>query len=480
MFVLPMSVKSADIFVSDRQFTEQNYTQAMQGYLQAAKVGNPHAYYQLGKMYYQGLGAKQDMVQALMYFSLAAEQDFHNSQELLDKLVNSVPSASREQVITALVEHQLSNGEDFINSKYFPVIDEAALNTRYTFDGLDTLQTVYYPEEIDLEDYSTELPSETFYDENGDESEGEDSFALMISTPRTPFLVIDHDLHSDGSVRYTSNIQKFGYYQPLLNEFTLFPNAKPAFNGTPANFATRTFLGAAAYNKFTLIRENENMYGTILKLIRRFKKGNDINDEFNLAMLMLNFPWISQEENEAENLLLSLAQRGHSPAMFEYGFKLYREQRDIVDAIKWISEASKYGFVRAEYRLATLLQSSPWVVHDDQKALFWFQSAMKKGDKDAAIRAADILLTTADESLRDIELATDYLNELEDSQSNNPEFHYLTALTFRTGQNRNISLTVKHLKRAIMKGQMANWDTTEWDDLLSRISTGNVYVTDEN
>jgi len=27
---------------------------------------------------------------------------------------------------------------------------------------------------------------------------------------------------------------------------------------------------------------------------------------------------------------------------------------------------------------------------------------------------------------------------------------------------------------------MANWDTTEWDDLLSRISTGNVYVTDEN
>jgi uncharacterized protein len=480
VILVPTTVKSANIFVSDRQFTEKNYTQAIQGYKLAAKVGNPHAYYQLGNMYYQGLGTQQDIVNALINFSLAAEQDFHNAQKLMDKLVNALSPESKMQVTNILAEHLALHGQESINKKYFPIINHENLTTKFTFDGSVELQTVFYPEDIDMDDYNGDEGASGFYDAEEDEITGEDSLTLLISSPRAPFLIIDHDIHSDGSVRYTNEVQKFGLYLQLLNSFTLFGNAKPEFNGMPSHFSTRSYLGAASYNRFTLLRENEAIYGTILKLVRRFKKSSSIEDEFNLAMLMLNFPWIEQEDLEAESKLLKLAKQGHSPAMFEYGFKLYREQREIPQAIKWIAEASKYGLVRAEYRLATLLQNSPWVVPDEQKALFWYQSAMRKNDMSAAIRATEILLTASDESLRDMDLAIEYLNNMEDSQDNNPEFHYLKALTYRTGQQRDISLTVRHLKRAIMKAQMANWDTTDWDDLLSRIVTGNVYVTDEN
>ena len=110
-------------------------------------------------------------------------------------------------------------------------------------------------------------------------------------------------------MRYTSEVQKFGFYKPLAEQFKLFPIATIEFEGAPANFASRTYLGAAAFDKFSLLEENERMYGQIMKQTRRFKNGKSISDRFNLAMLMLNFPWIEQGESEAEDLLLSLSKQ---------------------------------------------------------------------------------------------------------------------------------------------------------------------------
>ena len=152
VILVPTTVKSANIFVSDRQFTEKNYGQAMQGYKLAAKVGNPHAYYQLGNMYYQGLGTEQDIVNALINFSLAGEQDFHNAQEVMDKLLNALSPESKKEVTNLLTEHLASHGQESINKKYFPVINYENLATKFTFDGSVELQTVFYPEDIDMDE----------------------------------------------------------------------------------------------------------------------------------------------------------------------------------------------------------------------------------------------------------------------------------------------------------------------------------------
>ena len=473
---------SADIFYADKQFTEQNYTQALAAYKEAATIGNPHAYYQLGKMYLNGYGTESSIIDSIAYYALAAEQDFHNAEKILQQMIELLPADSHDAIYAFIAETRKKNDYVAIQARYFPVPIEARLDTRITFDGEASLPNKYYPDDFDW----TELeggPDTSFSDDEGDFEgiEGfDDPFATLLTQQTTPFLIVDHDIHHDGSIRYTAEVQKYGLFSELLNEFVLFPIAKPSFADQSTEFTSRAFLGAATYNKFTLLRENENMYRTILMKKRQFAESPSLNDQFNYAMLLLNFPWLAADDTEAEQVLLGLAKQGHSPAMYEYGIKLYREQRELKTAIRWITEAAKYGLIRAEYRLGKLLQSSPWVQKDEKKALFWYQSAMDKGDIDAGIRAAELLLNAADTSLRDISLATDYLAVLEPKVGNNPEYFYLKALSVRTGPNRDIAQTIRYLKDAIFKAQMANWDTTEWDNLYSQITQGSVSVRDEN
>ncbi|WP_415926390.1 sel1 repeat family protein [Ningiella sp. W23] len=470
---------SADIFTADRQFNEGEYDAAKQGYLAAAELGNPHAYYQLANIYHKGLGTEKDPINSMLYFYLAAEQKFHNSESVINTILESLPHESKASVKRLLDEHLETHGQVRINEKYFPVVNANALNTQLTFDGEPSLETAFYPEDIEIEDF---LPPEmsgvgTFGSDGSDEFV-DDSLGLVVSTPKTPFLIIDHDIEPDGSIRYYSEVQKFGYYQPLVEQFKQFGLPVPAFNDAPTHFASRSYLGAAAFNKFTLHQKNEGLYEQVIKNHRKFRQSDDINNRFHLAMLMLNFPWVNQTENEAENILLSLSKLGHSPAMYEYGFKLYREQREIDQAVYWISEASKYGLMRAEYRLAKILQSSPWVTNDETKALYWFESAMAKGNTLARIRAAEILFTTEDETLANYDLAIEYLDVLDEVTPKSPEYYYLNALKYKSGSHRNIKLAVENLETAIRRAQIANWDVSQWQELLRKITTGTIFVTD--
>lgn len=59
---------SADIFKADSYFERQEYILARSAYLEAAQIGSPHAYYQLGIIYLRGLDIHQDSIRALIWF----------------------------------------------------------------------------------------------------------------------------------------------------------------------------------------------------------------------------------------------------------------------------------------------------------------------------------------------------------------------------------------------------------------------------
>lgn len=467
-----------DIFYADSQYTQQNYTQALAAYKAATIVGNPHAYYQLGKMYLNGFGTQASIIDSIAYYALAAEQDFHNADEILQSIIALMPSDARES-ITAFIE-ETKNEHDYaaIRAKYFPALRPELINVKVTFDGSSKVSNVFYPDDFDWE--ALDNGSTPAFDDDEFDDNFKDPFSMLMTSQKTPFLIADHEIHFDGSVRDLRDVQKYGLYQNLRDNFSLFPLARPAFNNTPIEFVSRSYLGAASYDKFTLLRENENVYRTITQLKSEFATSDELNDQFNLAMLLLNFPWLSTETDNAETILLGLAKQGHSPAMYEYGLKLYREQRSIPTAIDWIIEASKYGLTRAEYRLGKILQTSPWVNQDEGKALFWYQSALHKGDVSARIRATEILLNAKDANLHNLEMAVAHLNTLFEQAPNNPEVYYLNALSYRKGTRRDISQVVENLETAIFKGQLLNWDTAEWQSLLSQITRGNVTVRDEN
>lgn len=106
--ILPAAAYSADIFKADKHFVSEEYDLAKQGYLEAAKVGNPHAYYQLGTMFQKGLGVEKDPLNALIYISMAAEYDLDKAKTTLSKLLSGLSPTQKQTVNTILSEHKNS------------------------------------------------------------------------------------------------------------------------------------------------------------------------------------------------------------------------------------------------------------------------------------------------------------------------------------------------------------------------------------
>ncbi|WAJ71948.1 tetratricopeptide repeat protein [Catenovulum adriaticum] len=464
--LIPLKLLSADLLKANDDFKTKQYASAKQEYLAGAKLGSAHAYYQLGTMYLKGLGGETDVINALIYFSLAADQNYHNAKSILNKMLAQLSEQKRQEIEALLANNK--NRQVDIQQKYFPIIQTDKLNQKITFDGETELENRFYAEDIE-DDLNIDLVS-SFEDEDSADSE------VPLLTVKTPFLIVEHDVARDGSVRYLNQVQKFGSAQRYIDAYRLFPLAKPEFNGKAVEFVHRSFMGTAVYDQFKIIDEQPSLYKEIRRITRKAESSDALADQYQYAMALLNFPWLEKTPNQAENLLAELAKKGHPGAMHEYGMKLYRAQKQIDKAIYWISEASKFGLARSEYRLAKILQTSPWVVQDEQKALFWYESALAKGHAGANIRAAEIKLTSSNEALKDINGAIIYLNSVKTSQHNNPEYDYLLALSYKDREQRDFKLVVKHLERAINMGNSANWDVSEWENLLSRLTTGRVRI----
>lgn len=470
-----MSASSADIFKADRHFFAKEFDQAKIEYAKAAQLGNPHAYYQLGTMYQKGLGVKKDGLNALIYISLAADYNLEKAQTSLEALLSPLSETQRQTVNRVLLEYKATNGKVVVEQKYFPQIITENLTEKFTFDGEPNIDPKFYVEDIDSDEYTSASDGLSTFDENGEEEEF-DSFELLLTPPKLPFLIVEHDIGRDGSKRNMFNIQKMGSTLNINDEYKLFPTAIPSFKGEPTEFVHRAFMGAATYSKFTMVQENEPMYSNILRSVKDIKGSTELSKQYEYAMALQNFTWIPQKEGEVEQLLLTLSKKGHPGAMYEYGMKLYREQKDIEQAIEWIGLASTYGLTRAEYRLGRLFVTSPWIQYDEQKALFWLELAAEKDHAAAALKAAELKLTTADKTLKDVEGAVTLLEKIKAKQNTNPEYYYVLALSHKNRKDRDYTKVIQNLEKAIFMGSSANWDVSEWQDLLTRLTQGSVTI----
>ncbi len=472
--LVSLSASSADIFKADKHYTALEYGQAKLEYEKAAKVGNPHAYYQLGIMYQKGLGVKKDPLNALIYIALAADYELEKAQIILDRMLAPLDEEQRKLIKEVLDEHKKTQGKSTIQSIYYPQIIAENLTEKFTFDGEPSIDPKFYSEDFDSEAFGSGFEDvQSFEDDEFGEA---DSVSNLIIQTKPPFLIAEHDIALDGSKRNLINIQKMGNTLDLVDEYKLFPLPIPMFKGQPAEFVHRPYMGAAIFSKFTMVEENEPMYSSIVRSTKKIRDSQDIDEQYQYTMALQNFTFLEQEEGEVEKRLLALSKQGHSGAMYEYGMKLYREQRDIEEAVEWIGLAASYGLARAEYRLGKLMTTSPWVEYDEEKALFWFENAAQKEHAAAALKAAEIKVTTKNDALKDVNGAVALLEQIESVQNTNPEYYYVLALSHRKRDNRDYTKVISNLEKAIFMGSNANWDVSEWQYLLSKLIQGNVTI----
>jgi len=481
---------AVSIFAGDTYFLEKKYDLATKEYLAAASIGNPRAYYQLGVIHYQGLGIKTDNFKALIWFSLAAEQDYENSAEFIDNLLANVPAAQKEQTAALVKSFQKSYGKSTVDAKYYPELLTENISHKIQFGDNEALEgsDFFVDENIETELSITDsLEDSSFEDSlsiddldsnendvdsnvNFNEMTSRNSYNRLLDGPY--LLIADYDIAPDGSIRNIIPIRTIGAPKDAIYNLTMSPLPKPKFNNEGVHFVNRSYLGVAGYDKFRIRREHQNLYYRVKKRESKYSKSKLPQDLYRHAMLLMSFPWLNQEDDEADKLLKSSAEQGYTVAKYEYGFKLYREQKDIKEAIYWLSEATKQGNSLAQYRLARILLDSPWVVKDEKKALFWLEEASKQKHRHAKLKLVEVKLLAEDETLHDVDNALLYLNELSEDQETNPQYHYLQAMAHVKMQPRQLSQAVNYIREAIERGEDFNWDVKPWQQQLQKWTTG--------
>lgn len=491
LLLMPFASAST-AFTANNLYHQQNYEQARIAYLDAAKLGNPHVYYQLGTIYYKGEGIKSNLLSSIIWFSLAAEYQYNDSENIVAQLIATVAEDHRTDVYQLIESYKKTHGKKAITEKYLPQTITANLNKKVTFGREGSIDNHYENanELFDFNEVAESFSEDLTFDGSDDIEEGEsfdDSYdqttrSIKKDPSQLPFLaVIDYDIAPDGSIRNITNSYMKGRAANLeaaIHHFSLHSLPAPTFDGKRINFIHRGYLGIASYPIDKVKTQHKNFYDWGRRTIKKLKQSEVPQDRFKYAMALIYFPWIIQEEGTAPSILKALAEEGHVKAQFEYGLYLYREQIDPEQALKWLSLASQFGLTKAQYHLARILQDSPWVVEDETKALFWYEKAAENKHSTASLKLAEIKLLANDESLRDQASAIETLKSIEQAQEENPEYHYLVAVSHLTGEFRDFSKVVKHLRLAISQGQTLNWDVSNWEEQLAQWTTGNVTIKD--
>jgi len=464
---------AVNVLKANTEFKKGNYAVALPLYEEGAKLGNAHAQYQLGVLYSKGLGVEPNVVSSMIYLSMAAEQKYHNAQSIIKNMRSSLDEQDLLLLNKAIEEEKKAH--QITQQQFLPELRQSTMNMKVTFDGKKALeQKVYFEELVEFQNFDDELQNSGGFDDL-DDGESLD-VAIVVNNPG--FLVVENDVASDGSVRYIRDIQKSGNTRRFLDAYKLFPLGQPEVGDKPTEFVHRAYMAAAIDDQFYLNDNLPQLYKETRRILRAAKNKPSLETLYQYAMAMVIFPWMQSDEGEAEMLLKNLAEKGHPGAMYEYGLQLYIQQKEISEAVRWITNASKYGLSRAEYRLGKLLQMSPWVVSDEKKSLFWFESAAEKGDEAASLHVAKIKLTANDKSLMDVSGAIKHLEDIANSQSLNPEYQYLLSISYRLRPERDFKKSVELLEKAISMGMRTNWDTSEWQALLAKMLQGNITVTD--
>lgn len=511
-FLMPLNTAIAStVFEADAFYQQQNYEQALQAYLAAAETGSPYAYYQLGTLYYKGQGTKASKLSALIWFSLAAEYQFNDSENIVKQLLENLDNKSKADIDLLVKNFKKKYGKQQVEKKYLPELITANLTKKVNFGGegenvndtsasdelfgikgTDKLSDKHFD---DFSDFgSTEDPFDDAFANPFDEEEDENGNVIdeigdiqgaelqKINPLDFPFLaLIDYEVSSDGSIRNITNEYskgRFGNVKTAIYEYSLYNLPKPTFDGKRINFFNRGYLGIARLEIGEIRERHKDLYDWVRRNDKKLKNDNTSNSNYKRAMLLTYYPWFPQEDGLAVSLFKKLAEEGHVNSQYEYGMYLYREQIDPAQAIKLLSLASQFGLTKAQYALARILQESPWVVSDEKKAIFWYEKAANKAHHNAFLRLAELKLLANDESLRNQARAIDILKNIEQAQSDNPEYHYLVAISHLKDEFRDFTKVVRHLRLAIARGHTLNWDVSKWEEQLAQWTTGVVTISD--
>ncbi len=482
---------AANILQADQFLLDKNFAEAQKAYLVLSESGSAKAFYQLGKIHLEGLGVEQDMLKAVLWFDLAAEQNFADAGQVVADLLKLASPQTHENIIQLQAEFRAQQGWQRIKMRYFPVLKQQTLASKIYFGNKTENQSVpqyhqtaSYNSQVELNSIVPDKVKLTGPNPVLNQTQAEFLFGRLSKVDffkQAYSAIVDYDIAADGSVRNLQVEQKIGYIHPKVwPGLKTFNTSKPQFNQETVAFINRSFIGLAGESEAYIRNQKEDIYAGLVRAARKLKQDPSIEGQFQYAMALTSFEWLAEDKDELEQLLTQLANAGHPLAQYELGFKLYREQKNIAQAIHWLGESAKAGVARAEYRLGHILLNSPWVEKDETKALYWLERAVEQSHIASLLTASELKLLADNETLHNVKTAQDYLTKVPEAQQDNPQYEFLQAMVNFKQTPRKLDQAVNHIQKAIKLGEQLNWDVTDWQAMLTDwTSGGKVSVTDQ-
>ncbi len=148
------------------------------------------------------------------------------------------------------------------------------------------------------------------------------------------------------------------------------------------NAVAQNNLGWCYYNGLGV----EQNYNEAVKWYRMAVEQGDVSAQNNLGLAFYHGNGVEQDYNEAVKWFRLSAEQGGSAAQNNLGLAFYHGngvEQDYNEAVKWFRLSAEQGFAMAQFNLGFCYDNGLGVMQDRQEALKWYRMAAEQGNENA-------------------------------------------------------------------------------------------------
>ncbi len=353
------TVSKSDFNQAVKNYESGNYKEALAEFQSLAEIGNKSAQYNLGFMYLDGLGTKQDLAKAYAWIKLSDEDgESTETKDVLKQIEKHLKGARKELADSKFAEISGLFGRQAIIDELQPVFDKSSKSKLVGAIPIKTIPASY-----------------------------------PISAQRAGI---------EGYVKVTFQLNELG--SPIEIDVTdSFPSG--VFDSVTLNAIKKwqfELAGADKNKEYRYTMEYKLSGGSFntktRNLVREFKESAKAGDPVGQYYYAKYGEMVLKDEVDDTELYYNSAVQGIADAQHELGLKLLSGdgcQQDRKKGIKWLTSAASANLGRAQLKLSRLF-SQVEGADAKEKSNFWLEKAYKSNDIEAALSTAARLSNSPD------------------------------------------------------------------------------------
>ncbi|MCL2713260.1 MAG: SEL1-like repeat protein [Alphaproteobacteria bacterium] len=329
---------------------------AEQWFIKAARRGIRDSQFNLAVLHFRGIGVKQDLTEAWMWFALAAVRG------------DRVALERRDEVAMQLSDEALKAAEEATRSYVVEPQPDNAVRVPAPPGGWD--------------------------DPSADEAVGNFPTANtngMQTDPAPP-------------TRPAPDAVEYAELPDAIGGAKL---RRAALQGDPAaayEVGLRFAQGRGAPENYLLGRDLPQNYPQAAQWFRKAERAGVVPAAFQLAILYENGQGVPRDADRAIHSYRKAAEGGYAAAMLRLAM-LEDHSGNYETAAQWFRKAAVYGVADSAFNLAFLYYRGTGVERDPVEAYKWFSLAARRGDPQAMQWRDNLAMQLSDEAFKTVEEA---------------------------------------------------------------------------